>query len=144
VIQKYRGRALLVTGSCAINCRYCFRRHFDYAEKPPRAAAGAKRWRDRGRSGHRRSDPVRRRPVVVVHRQLTELTDALAGIDHLKRLRIHSRLPVVLPERVDTALADWLRGLPWPVAFVLHANHANEFDADVDAALARLPVACSC
>ncbi len=140
VIRKYRGRALLVaTGSCAINCRYCFRRHFPYAEET--AARGG--WREA--VALIAADPDIDEvilsggdPLSLSTARLTELTDALAGIDHLKRLRIHSRLPVVLPERVDTALADWLRGLPWPVAFVLHANHANEFDADVDAALARL------
>ncbi|HHW4683348.1 MAG TPA: KamA family radical SAM protein, partial [Xylella sp.] len=66
------------------------------------------------------------------------LTDALRVIPHLRRLRIHSRLPVVLPERIDTALLNWLKALPWPVAFVIHANHPNEFDASVDAALAAL------
>ena len=65
-------------------------------------------------------------------------TAALAPIPHLRRLRIHTRLPVVLPERVDDALVDWLAALPWPVAIVLHANHANEFDATVDDAVARL------
>ena len=56
-----------------------------------------------------------------------------ADIPHLRRLRIHTRLPIVLPERVDAELLAWLRGLPWPVAVVIHANHANEIDAAVDA-----------
>ena len=140
VIRKYRGRALLVaTGSCAINCRYCFRRHFPYAEET--AARGG--WREA--VALIAADPGIDEvilsggdPLSLSTAKLAELSKALAGIGHLKRLRIHSRLPVVLPERVDTELTDWLRGLPWPVAFVLHANHANEFDADVDAALARL------
>src|SRR5690606_5391611 len=66
------------------------------------------------------------------------LTGALAAIPHVRRLRIHTRLPVVLPERVDDALAGWLSALPWPVVVVLHANHANELDARVDAAAAAL------
>ncbi len=77
-------------------------------------------------------------PLSLSTPKQAELTDALRQVPHLKRLRIHSRLPVVLPERVDAALLQWLGALPWPVAFVLHANHANEFDASVDAALAAL------
>jgi len=77
-------------------------------------------------------------PLSLSTRKLAELTDALATIPHVRRLRIHSRLPVVLPERVDAGLLHWLGALPWPVAVVIHANHANEFDAGVDDALSRL------
>jgi EF-P beta-lysylation protein EpmB len=140
VIQKYQGRALLVaTGSCAVNCRYCFRRHFPYAEE----TAARDGWRDA--VALIRADPGIDEvllsggdPLSLATPKLAELTDALAGIPHLRRLRIHSRLPVVLPERIDDGLLAWLSSLPWPVALVIHANHANEFDADVDAALARL------
>ncbi|MBN6152682.1 EF-P beta-lysylation protein EpmB [Xanthomonas sp. AmX2] len=140
VIQKYRGRALLVaTGSCAVHCRYCFRRHFPYAEE----TAARDGWREAVAAIA--ADPGIDEvilsggdPLSLATPKLAELTDALAGIGHLKRLRIHSRLPVVLPERVDAPLLAWLRALPWPLAFVIHANHANEFDAGVDAALARL------
>lgn len=140
VIRKYRGRALLIaTGSCAIHCRYCFRRHFPYAEETA-AAAG---WRD-AVAAIRADDSIDEvilsggDPWSLATPKLVELTDALATVPHLKRLRVHTRLPVVLPERVDEALAAWLAALPWPVTVVLHANHANEFDAHVDAALARL------
>ncbi|WP_182656719.1 EF-P beta-lysylation protein EpmB [Stenotrophomonas lacuserhaii] len=143
VIQKYRGRALLVTtGSCAINCRYCFRRHFDYGTE--NAAKGG--WQDAVRAIA--EDPGIDEvilsggdPLSLATHKLVELTDALRAIPHLRRLRIHSRLPVVLPERVDEELVAWLGSLPWPLAFVIHANHANEFDASVDAALARLRAA---
>ena len=77
-------------------------------------------------------------PLSLATSKLAELTAALAVIPHLRRLRIHTRLPIVLPERVDTALVDWLRALPWPVTLVVHANHAQEFDEMVDAALGRL------
>ena len=140
VLQKYRGRALLVaTGSCAIHCRYCFRRHFPYSEE----TAARDGWDQALRmiaadacieevilSG---GDPL-----SLSTSKLAELTDALAQVPHLKRLRIHSRLPVVLPERVDAPLLQWLSSLPWPLALVIHSNHANEFDPDVDAALAAL------
>ncbi len=140
VIRKYRGRALLVsTGSCAINCRYCFRRHFPYAQET--AAAGG--WSEaveliRGDSSIDEVILSGGDPWSLATSKLIELTDALASVPHLKRLRIHTRLPVVLPERVDDALVGWLATLPWPLAIVLHANHANEFDAEVDAAVARL------
>lgn len=77
-------------------------------------------------------------PLSLSDAKLAELTDALAGIPHLRRLRLHSRLPVVLPERIDEGLLAWLGRLPWPVTLVIHANHANEFDGAVDAALRRL------
>ncbi|MCL6711379.1 EF-P beta-lysylation protein EpmB [Pseudomonas sp. R2.Fl] len=140
VLQKYRGRALLVaTGSCAVHCRYCFRRHFPYAEE----TAARDGWRE-AMEAIRADEGIEEvllsggDPLSLATPKLAELTDALAGIRHIRRLRIHSRLPVVLPERVDEGLVRWLAGLPWPVAFVIHANHANEFDAGVDAALGRL------
>ncbi|HMM23880.1 MAG TPA: EF-P beta-lysylation protein EpmB [Pseudoxanthomonas mexicana] len=143
VIQKYRGRALLVaTGSCAIHCRYCFRRHFPYAEE----TAARDGWREA-------VDLIRQDasieevllsggdPLSLSNGKLAELTSALADIPHLRRLRIHSRLPIVVPERVDDGLMGWLSTLPWPVTLVVHANHANEFDGTVDAALGRLRAA---
>ena len=143
VIQKYRGRALLVaTGSCAIHCRYCFRRHFPYAEETA------------ARDGWREAVELIRQdgsieevllsggdPLSLSNGKLGELTAALADVPHLRRLRIHSRLPIVLPERVDDGLLGWLSALPWPVTLVVHANHANEFDGTVDAALGRLRAA---
>ncbi|TWI03573.1 EF-P beta-lysylation protein EpmB [Luteimonas cucumeris] len=140
VIRKYRGRALLVaTGSCAVHCRYCFRRHFPYADETA------------ARDGWQAAVAVIQAdssidevilsggdPLSLATAKLEELTRALAAIPHVRRLRLHTRLPVVLPERVDDALLAWLRSLPWPVAVVIHANHAHEFDAAVDTALARL------
>ncbi|MDQ3039225.1 MAG: EF-P beta-lysylation protein EpmB [Pseudomonadota bacterium] len=140
VLQKYHGRALLLaTGSCAIHCRYCFRRHFPYSED----TAARDGWRDAIDAIHSDAsiDEIILSggdPLSLSTRKLTELTDALAGITHIRRLRIHSRLPVVLPERIDAGLLHWIENLPWPVVMVIHANHANEFDADVDAALAQL------
>ena len=140
VIQKYNGRALLITtGSCAVHCRYCFRRHYPYAED----TAGAAGWREaveriRGDASIHEVILSGGDPLSLADHKLAELTDALRGIAHIRRLRLHTRLPVVLPERVDAGLLAWLRGLPWPVAIVVHANHANEFDAAVDAAMAAL------
>lgn len=140
VIRKYRGRALLVTtGSCAVNCRYCFRRHFPYGDES--AAAG--RWAET--VALIAADPGIDEVILsggdpwsLSTAKLADLTAALATVPHIRRLRIHTRLPVVLPERVDADLVAWLEDLPWPVTVVLHANHAREFDDAVDAALARL------
>ncbi|HTI95667.1 MAG TPA: EF-P beta-lysylation protein EpmB [Rudaea sp.] len=140
VLHKYAGRALLIaTGSCAVNCRYCFRRHFPYAQE----TAAANRWQDA--IEHLRGDPGIEEVILsggdpwsLATPKLAELTAALADIPHIQRLRIHTRLPVVLPDRVDAELLAWLHALPWPVAVVLHANHANEIDAAVAAACRRL------
>jgi len=140
VLHKYHGRALLIaTGSCAVNCRYCFRRHFPYAEE----TAAANRWHEA--IEHLRADASIEEtilsggdPLSLTTAKLAELTDALASIPHIRRLRIHTRLPIVLPERVDIDFTAWLQGLPWPVAVVLHANHANELDDNVAAACLRL------
>lgn len=140
VLHKYDGRALLIaSGSCAINCRYCFRRHFPYGEEM--AAAG--QWRKA--LEHVRQDTSIRElilsggdPLSLATSKLEELTRRLAELPHVIRLRIHTRLPVVLPERIDDAFQRWLADLPLQKVVVLHANHANEFDAGVDAACARL------
>jgi EF-P beta-lysylation protein EpmB len=137
LIRKYRGRALLVaTGSCAVHCRYCFRRHFPYAED----TAARDGWRSAIEAI--RADPGIDEvilsggdPLSLSTPKLAQLTAALREVPHLARLRIHTRLPIVLPERVDRELLAWMRALPWPVAVVVHANHANEFDASVDQAL---------
>jgi L-lysine 2,3-aminomutase len=143
VIHKYAGRALLVaTGSCAVHCRYCFRRHFPYADE----TAAASGWHDAVAAIE--ADPSISEvilsggdPLSLATPKLAQLTALLARLPQIVRLRIHTRLPIVLPERVDDALAAWLHGLPWPVTVVVHANHGNEFDDDVDAALLRLRAA---
>lgn len=140
VLHKYEGRALLVTtGSCAVHCRYCFRRHFPYGEE----TAAANGWRE-AIEYLRDDDSIHEvllsggDPLSLSTAKLAELTDALRPIPHLKRLRLHSRLPVVLPARVDAELAEWLSQLPWPLAFVIHANHVQELDGEVADALDRL------
>lgn len=140
VLHKYQGRALLIaSGSCAVNCRYCFRRHFPYGDEM--AAAG--QWREA--LGHIRQDTSINElilsggdPLALATRKLEELSRGLAGLSHVTRLRIHTRLPVVLPERIDDSFVDWLKALPLQKVIVLHANHANEFDDSVDEACARL------
>ncbi len=140
VLQKYQGRVLLTaTGACAVHCRYCFRRHFPYAEANP----GADHWRaalDYIAADASITEVILSGgdPLTLSDRRLKEFTAALAGLKHVKRLRLHTRLPIVLPERVDDGLLAWLGGVGLGVAVVVHVNHANEIDGDVRAALARL------
>ena len=140
VLHKYDGRALLIAaGSCAVNCRYCFRRHFPYAEE----LAAANTWRE-AIDCLSRDTSIREvilsggDPLVLSTGKLEALTDGLSGLPHVIRLRIHSRLPVVLPERIDDAFCAWLSTLPLQRVMVLHANHPNELDAGVEAACIRL------
>lgn len=140
VIHKYKGRALLIaTGACAVNCRYCFRRHFPYAEE----LAARDRWRP-AVAAIAADDTIGEvilsggDPLSLGTDRLAELTSALAAIDHVRQLRIHTRLPIVLPARVDRELLAWLASLRWPVAIVVHANHGNEIDAETAAALQAL------
>jgi EF-P beta-lysylation protein EpmB len=140
VLHKYEGRALLIaSGTCAINCRYCFRRHFPYSEE----LAAAQQWREALAYLHREESISELNlsggdPLALSTGKLAELSAGLADIAHVRRVRIHSRLPVVLPERIDDSLLGWLADLPQQKVVVLHANHANEFDHGVDAACARL------
>lgn len=143
VLHKYAGRALLIaTGSCAIHCRYCFRRHFDYAAD----TAATDRWQ--AALAYLRADDSIEEvllsggdPLSLSTCRLAEFTQALRNIPHVRRLRIHTRLPVVLPERVDAELLAWLRGLRQRVVIVIHANHANELDGNVGNALHALHAA---
>lgn len=140
VLHKYHGRALLIaSGTCAVNCRYCFRRHFPYAAD----IAAAAKWFDA--LEYLRADPSISEvilsggdPLALATGKLAELSDAMASIPHLRRLRIHTRLPVVLPERVDTEFCAWLASVAQQTVVVIHANHANEMDAGVAAACARM------
>lgn len=143
VLRKYRGRVLLTaTGACAVHCRYCFRRHFPYDE----ANASADGFRQA--LAHIASDAAIREvilsggdPLTLSDRRLQAFTDALARVAHVKRLRLHTRLPIVLPARVDAGLLHWLAGVRLPVVMVVHANHANEIDATVVRALGALRAA---
>lgn len=140
VLHKYHGRVLLVTtGACAIHCRFCFRRHFPYAAANP----GTQQWG--AAIEYIRADTSIREvilsggdPLSLSDQRLSALVNRLEEIPHLKYLRIHTRLPIVLPERVDAALLDWLTGTRLKPVMVVHANHANEIDQGVRIALTAL------
>lgn len=143
LLSKYHGRALVVaTGSCAIHCRYCFRRHFPYDsggapeagfESALRILADDDTIEEVILSG---GDPL-----VLPDTRLADLTAGITSIPHVRRVRIHTRIPIVLPERVDTALVEWVSAIPIPVVVVVHANHPNEIDRSVLRALGVLTAA---
>ena len=140
IIHKYAGRALVVaTGACAVHCRYCFRRHFPYAE----AMASRDGWDEtlRALAADRSISEVILSggdPLSLSDGKLAAFAEALEFLPHVQRLRLHTRQPIVLPERVDDALLAWLGRGRLQKVVVVHANHANELDDAVRAALRRL------
>ncbi len=130
LLQKYQGRALLlVTPACAVHCRYCFRRHFPYAEHA-RVGAGWTAALNRISSDVSLEEIILSGgdPLTVPDDRLGGLVDDLAAIPHVRRIRIHTRLPVVLPQRVDENLVSWMSRVAVPVVLVVHANHPAELD----------------
>ncbi|MEE4295777.1 MAG: EF-P beta-lysylation protein EpmB [Wenzhouxiangella sp.] len=140
VLHKYQGRALLITtGACAIHCRYCFRQHFPYAGH----TVSSRRWAqalDYLADTQDVSEVILSGgdPLMLTTPHLEAMTHDLARLPHIRRFRIHTRMPIVLPDRVTDRLLSWLNALPWPTTVVVHANHPNEFDDSVQGALARL------
>lgn len=140
LLQKYQGRVLLIaSGACAVNCRYCFRRHFPYGEEN----ALRRNWE--ANRDHIRDDQSIREvilsggdPLVLPDDPLGAVAREIAAIPHVRRLRIHTRLPVVLPSRVDERLLGWVEDLDVPVVMVIHANHPAEITPDVGRSLDRL------
>ncbi|EDP46410.1 EF-P beta-lysylation protein EpmB [Rickettsiella grylli] len=139
LLHKYYGRILLtMTGACAINCRYCFRRHFPYGKNK----VGGKAWhaivayiqadtsiREVILSG---GDPLLAQDDYLKHR-----INDLAAIPHVKIVRIHSRLPIVIPERMTTPLLNALTGTRLQPVLVTHCNHANELNDSVQQAIEK-------
>jgi len=125
ILRKYSGRALiLATSACAVNCRFCFRRHLlrqpaDFSLDPIREATDVHEVILSGGD-----------PLCLSNREVLELLHGLSLIPHIRRIRIHSRLPIVDPSRIDTELVDIL-GTFCPTYLVLHINHPNELNEDV-------------
>jgi EF-P beta-lysylation protein EpmB len=130
---------MIISPNCAINCRYCFRRHFPYQEN-----------RQSKQQWLQALDYLKTRPEIneVIYSGgdplaandnfLGWLTQQIESIKHIKRLRIHTRLPVVIPSRVDSQLLDWLGNTRLKPTMVLHINHANEIDAKLCQAVDQL------
>lgn len=140
LLHKYQSRVLLtVASACAINCRFCFRRHFPYSENNP----GTLGWKDA--IEYIAADPKIEEvifsggdPLVLKDQQLGDLARELSQIPHLKRLRIHTRLPIMIPSRINEELLEWLTGTSLQPVIVIHCNHPNELDQAVIAALHTL------
>lgn len=138
IIQKYQSRVLLILSSgCAVNCRYCFRRHFPYSDNQN----SRHDWQEAIASIAK--DPKINEvilsggdPLLVGDTQLAALVQQIAKLPHVHRLRIHTRLPVVIPQRITPALLSALRDDALNTIMVIHSNHANEIDSEVAMAMA--------
>lgn len=140
VLQKYERRVLLITtGACAVHCRYCFRRHFPYETAP------------KGKTGWSRSLRLIEQdrsidevilsggdPLTLADESLSWLIRQIGAIGHVQRIRIHTRVPVVIPQRVCESLLKWVRESAKPLFFVMHFNHAQEIDHSVAKSLRAL------
>jgi EF-P beta-lysylation protein EpmB len=140
LLQKYRGRVLLITtGTCAVHCRYCFRRNFPYDEAPGSLDEWRPALEEIASDGSLREVILSGGdPLTLVDATLKQFVAALAAIPHLRRLRIHTRLPIVIPQRVTGELIEILRGSRLTPIVVVHANHANELDEQTAASLAKM------
>lgn len=140
VISKYQGRSLLIANAaCAVHCRFCFRRAFPYSAH----LAARNNWRDALAILRKRADTSEvilsgGDPLVLDDAHLSRLIAALEAIPHLRRLRIHTRLPVVIPRRITPALIRLLGRTRLRMVLVLHFNHPRELDGEVSAMLDRL------
>jgi EF-P beta-lysylation protein EpmB len=140
LLQKYKSRVLMVTtGACAIHCRYCFRRNFPYSESP----GSMEQWLP-AIEKIKAADEVNEvilsggDPLTLVDDRLISLIDAIEAIPHIKRIRFHTRLPIMIPQRITDGLLDRLRRYRGQVIFVIHSNHANEIDDAVASSLLKL------
>lgn len=140
LIHKYAGRALLMAaGACAVHCRYCFRRHYPYQDDPKRADD----WEpalDAIREDESLTEIILSGgdPLMLTDGRLRILVERLEEISHLRRLRIHTRLPIVLPDRVTDELLKTLCSTRLATVVVVHANHPHEIVGDCAEALKEL------
>ncbi len=140
LLQKYHGRVLLpLVGACAINCRYCFRRNFPYEEN----ILGASHW-DQVLDYIAKDSSIEEvifsggDPLIVKDPQLSELVSKLEKIEHVQILRFHTRLPIMIPSRINEEFLTWLKASRLQKTLAIHCNHPNEIDDSVVKALARL------
>ncbi|MGY5451922.1 EF-P beta-lysylation protein EpmB [Agarivorans sp. MS3-6] len=140
LLHKYQSRVLfIVRGGCAVNCRYCFRRHFPYQDNSPNKA-GWQQALDYIRQDKNINEVIFSGgdPLMANDQQLAWLVGQLEQIPHLRRLRIHSRLPVVIPNRITDELVSLLQDTRLQCVMVSHINHPNEINDELRLAYARL------
>ena len=139
LLQKYQNRALVISsGACAIHCRYCFRRHFPYQGLS--LASQASNWLETISSDSSIEEVILSGgdPLTAVDDSLAEFVEGINRIPSVKRLRVHTRLPVVIPSRVCSGLTSWVKACRPACYFVLHFNHRNEIDDEVCRAMREL------
>ena len=145
VLHKYQSRALLIaTGLCAVHCRYCFRRHYPYEDSP----RSLSQWDDSLRyiQDHRAIEEVILSggdPLSLGNAKLFGLINRISSIEHVSRIRIHTRFPVMIPNRIDADFIEQLEAIVGAessksIYMVLHVNHANEIDRPLMQAIAKL------
>ena len=140
LIHKYQGRVLLLpTSACAVNCRYCFRRHFPYGDNQLNNEALAKAI-DYIAADSSLEEVILSGgdPLILQDSALHKLLERLSAVPHLQRVRIHSRLPVVIPARITNDLLDALGQSRLRSVMVIHCNHPNELDDELAEALNHL------
>ena len=140
LLRKYRGRALVMTtGSCAVHCRYCFRRHFPYDKQSVRDSLLCKLFDEISSDGSIKEVILSGGdPLSLGDSRLATLVNGIRAIGHVKRLRVHTRLPVILPSRVTPGLIQLLASGQVPTVVVLHINHPREIDAEVRQSLGAM------
>ena len=140
LLQKYEGRALLIsTGACAVHCRYCFRRHYPYGEEPRRLDEWAPALEAlKANSSIHEAILSGGDPWMLTDARLAQLLGKLAEIPSITRIRMHTRLPIVLPERVTDELLELCASQRAQIIVVVHANHPHEIAGDCSEALRRL------
>lgn len=140
LLHKYDRRVLMITtGACAIHCRYCFRRHYPY-HTAPRGRHGWSQSLQTIADDHSLDEVILSGgdPLTLADSSLAWLTEQIGNIAHIRRLRVHTRLPVVIPQRVCDELLQWVDQSQLAMYFVLHFNHAREIDCSVQSALRQL------
>ena len=140
MIRRFRGRVLITASSaCGVNCRYCFRRHFPYQEQTPTREG----WQQifaliEGDDSISEVILSGGDPLVLSDRTLAWILEQLGAINHLRRIRIHTRMPIVIPQRVTPSLLTILQGCIKRMVIVIHCNHPREMDGAVRTALRAL------
>lgn len=130
VLHKYKSRFLLtLTGACAVHCRYCFRRHFPYQENLPKNED----WLNI--KNYIEANPNINEiilsggdPLTLSNRKLALWLERLSSLKQIEILRIHSRVPIVIPNRIDEQLIYLLKNSRLRIVLVVHSNHASELD----------------
>ncbi len=134
LLQKYHGRALVtLTGACAMNCRFCFRKNFDYETEEKSFEKEIELIKQ---------DPSLKEiilsggdPLSLSNEKLGEFINA---IPHIKKIRFHTRFPIGIPERIDEGFLEILKNAKSQIIFVIHCNHANELDNDIFLSLKKI------